>query len=89
MALGAGAMQLYTQILREGLTVAGAGIAVGLAAALAATRIMSKLLFGVTATDPLTFALVTGILFAIAAIACLIPAHRAARVDPAITMVAD
>jgi predicted permease len=89
MALGAGTMQLYTQILREGLTVAGAGIVVGLVAALAATRIMSKLLFGVTPTDPLTFALVPLVLVLIAVIACLIPARRAARVDPAITMVAD
>jgi putative ABC transport system permease protein len=89
MALGAGTMQLYAQILREGLTVAGAGIAVGLAAALAVTRIMSKLLFGVTPTDPLTFAVVSLVLVVIAAIACLIPARRAARVDPAITMVAD
>jgi putative ABC transport system permease protein len=88
MALGAGTRQLYTQILREGLTVAGAGIAVGLLASLVATRILSRLLFGVTATDPLTFGLVSCILVVIAAIACLIPAHRAARVDPAITMIA-
>ena len=89
MALGAGWRQLYTQILREGLTVAGAGIAAGLVASLVATRILSRLLFGVTATDPLTFGLVSCILIVIAAAACLIPAHRAARVDPAITMVTD
>ena len=89
MALGAGTMQLYAQILREGLTVAGAGIVVGLAVALAATRVVSTLLFGVSATDPLTFAAVAFILILIAAFACLIPARRAARVDPAITMVTD
>jgi putative ABC transport system permease protein len=89
MALGAGTMQLYAQILREGLTVAGAGIAVGLAVAFGVTRVASTLLFGVSATDPLTFAAVALILILIAAIACLIPARRAASVDPAITMVTD
>jgi predicted permease len=89
MALGASTLQVYAQILREGLTVAGAGIAVGLAVAFAATRVVSTLLFGVSATDPLTFATVAFILFLIAAFACLIPARRAARVDPAITMVTD
>jgi predicted permease len=89
IALGAGTAQVYAQILREGLTVAGAGIAVGLAVAFAATRVVSALLFGVSATDPLTFAAVAVTLILIAAFACLIPARRAAKVDPAITMVAD
>jgi putative ABC transport system permease protein len=53
------------------------------------TRVASTLLFGVSATDPLTFAAVAFILILIAAIACLIPARRAASVDPAITMVTD
>ena len=89
MALGAGAKQVYAQILREGLTVAITGITVGLAVAFAATRVVSALLFGVSATDPLTFAAVACLLILIAAVACLIPAHRAAKVDPAITMVTD
>jgi predicted permease len=89
IALGAHAPQLYAQVLREGLTVAGAGIAVGLTAAFAVTRVVSKLLFGVSATDALTFCLVPLFLLAIAALACLIPARRAAHVDPSITMVAD
>jgi len=89
IALGADTTQVYAQILREGLTVAIAGIAVGLTVAFAATRFMSALLFGVSATDPLTFAAVAFILILIAAVACLLPARRAARVDPAITMVAD
>jgi predicted permease len=89
IALGAHPRQLYAQILREGLTVAGVGIAIGLAAALAVTRVASNLLFNVSATDALTFCLVPLFLIAIAALACIIPARRAAQVDPAITMVAD
>lgn len=89
IALGAGRRQLYGQILREGLTVAAAGIAVGLSGALAVTRVVSKLLFHVSATDALTFSLVPLLLLVIAALACFIPARRAARVDPAITMIAD
>ncbi len=89
IALGAHTKQVYAQILREGLTVAGIGIAIGITAALAVTRVVSKLLFGVGATDALTFFLVPLFLLAIAAVACLIPARRAAHVDPAITMVAD
>jgi putative ABC transport system permease protein len=89
IALGANARQLYAQILREGLIVAGVGIAAGLSAAFALTRVESKLLYAVSATDALTFCLVPVFLLAIAALACLIPARRAAHVDPAITMVSD
>jgi ABC-type antimicrobial peptide transport system permease subunit len=89
IALGAGARQLYAQVLREGLIVAGAGIAVGLAAALAVTRVVSKLLFDVSTTDAVTFCCVPLVLLSIAALACYIPARRAARVDPAVTMTVD
>jgi ABC-type antimicrobial peptide transport system permease subunit len=89
IALGAGARQLYAQVLGEGLLVAGAGIVIGLAAALGVTRVASKLLFDVSATDAATFCIVPLLLLAIAALACFIPAWRAARVDPAVTMTAD
>jgi putative ABC transport system permease protein len=89
IALGANAGQLYAQILREGLTVAGVGTALGLGAAFAVTRVVSKLLYGVSATDAVTFCLVPFFLLAMAALACLIPARRAAHVDPAVTMVSD
>ncbi|MDQ6886040.1 MAG: ABC transporter permease [Gemmatimonadota bacterium] len=86
LALGARTRQVYALVLGEGLAVAGAGVAVGIVLALGATRVMSKLLFEVSRTDALTFLIVTLLLLAIAAIACIIPAGRAARVDPAITM---
>jgi len=89
IALGASRLQVYAQILGEGLTVAAVGIAVGLSAALAVTRVASKLLFDVSATDALTFGFVSLLLLAIAALASFIPARRAARVDPAITMIAE
>jgi putative ABC transport system permease protein len=89
IAMGARRRQLYAQILREGLAVAGVGIAVGLVGAVAATRVLSKLLYQVSATDALTFGVVPALLLGIAALACLVPAHRATRVDPAITMIAD
>ena len=89
IALGAHSRQVYAQILREGLTVAGVGIAVGLAASFAMTRIVSKLLFGVSATNALTFCLVPLFLLCVAALASIIPARRAAHVDPAITMTVD
>ncbi len=89
IAMGAQAPQVYRQILREGLRVAGLGIATGLVAAFATTHIVSSFLFGVSPTDPLTFGVVPAVLLLIAACACLVPAHRATRVDPAITMVSD
>ncbi|MDQ6828423.1 MAG: ABC transporter permease, partial [Gemmatimonadota bacterium] len=89
LALGARSRQVYALVLRQGLTVAGAGIAAGIVLSFAATRAVSGLLFGVSATDPLTFAVVPLVLLAIAVAACIVPAHRAARVDPAITMRGD
>jgi ABC-type antimicrobial peptide transport system permease subunit len=59
-----------------------AGIAIGVAGALALTRFLETLLFGVTPTDTLTFAVVSVVLIAVALIACLVPARRATRVDP-------
>jgi len=69
-------------VLLEGLGPVAAGLAVGFAAALSAGRLVSGLLFGVRAADPLTFAAVAGVLLAAALAACLIPARRATRIDP-------
>lgn len=64
--------------LREGLRLAAVGLAAGLAGALGLTRFLSSVLYGIKPTDPLTFALVSGLLAAVALIACYIPARRAA-----------
>jgi predicted permease len=89
LALGARAAEIYQLVLREGLGVAGLGIGIGLLASIALTRVVSKLLFQVSATDAATFLAVSVLLLAIAALACFVPARRAARVDPSVTMRAD
>jgi putative ABC transport system permease protein len=85
-ALGANRSELLRLVLREGLTMALAGIGAGLIAGLGLSRLLASLLFGVAAHDPLTFAAVAGILAVVAAAACAIPALRAARIDPAIAL---
>lgn len=82
MALGARPRQLLANVVREGMTVAAIGGAIGVAGALAISRVMASLLYGVKATDPLTFIAVAGALGAVALIACYIPARRATQVDP-------
>jgi putative ABC transport system permease protein len=82
MALGANARNVKMLVLGQGLAPVLAGIACGIAGALALTRFMESLLFGVTATDPVTFVVVSALLAAIAALASYIPARRATRVDP-------
>jgi predicted permease len=81
-ALGAQTNNLLRLILGEGMRLAAIGFAIGLVAALALTRFVSSLLYGVTPTDPLTFVGALGILMAAALVACYIPALRALRVDP-------
>ena len=89
LALGARAAEIYRLVLSEGLGVAGLGIGIGVLASIALTRVVSKLLYQVSATDAATFIAVPVLLLAIAAIACLVPARRAARVDPSVTMRVD
>jgi ABC-type antimicrobial peptide transport system permease subunit len=76
-------------ILRQGLSLTGAGVAVGAALALAFMRVINDMLFGVTASDPVTYVGVALVLSAVALAACLVPAWRAARVDPATTLRAE
>jgi putative ABC transport system permease protein len=73
-------------ILRQGVVMLLAGTAFGLAASLAATRLMGRLLFGVTATDPLTFLAVPALLAAVALVACYVPARRAVKLDPSLAL---
>ena len=86
MALGAGRAGVLAMIVREGLTLAGIGIVAGLGAAALATRLMSELLVGVTARDPVTFAGGAALLLVIAIAASLLPARRATRVDPMVAL---
>ena len=82
MALGAQARQVMLPVLREGLILALAGIAIGLAGSVATSRVLKGFLFGVEATDPLTYGVVALLLLAVAVLASYIPSRRALRVDP-------
>jgi putative ABC transport system permease protein len=82
VALGARAGDVVGMIVGRGMRLALFGVAAGVACALAATRLASSLLFGVSATDPLTFAAVALLLVVVALAACIVPAWRATRVDP-------
>jgi hypothetical protein len=82
MALGAHKRDVLKLVLRQGLLPTLAGVAVGLLAAFGLTRLMTKLLYEVSVTDPLTFIVVAFLLIAVALLACWIPARRATKVDP-------
>ncbi|MBV9774208.1 MAG: FtsX-like permease family protein, partial [Gemmatimonadetes bacterium] len=86
MALGAGVGDILRMVVRQGLSVSGVGVALGLLASFAATRALSGLLYGVAPTDALTFAAVPLVLGAVALLASWLPARRAARVDPMIAL---
>jgi predicted permease len=86
MALGARRAGILSLVFRQGMTLALAGILIGLLGAFGLTRMMSSLLFGVTPTDPFTFVLVLGLLLFVALSACLFPASRAMRIDPMVAL---
>ena len=81
-ALGARTGDVVRLVVFEGMTPALIGIAAGALAAVASARVLEKLVFGVSATDPLTLAIVSGALALVALLASLVPAYRASRVDP-------
>jgi len=89
IAFGATASRILRRFVAEGLAVAGAGMVVGIVAAVFFTRVLTTLLFDVTPLDPMTFAIVAGLLLSVAAMASVFPAVRAARVDPLVALRAD
>jgi predicted permease len=86
MALGARRSDILRMVLRQGARMAILGIAIGLAAAVALTRLMTSMLYGVSPTDPLTYAAVALGLAAVALAACCLPARRAMRIDPMVAL---
>jgi ABC-type antimicrobial peptide transport system permease subunit len=86
IANGAGVANIVGMVAREGALLSGAGLAIGIPAALATTHAMSSLLYEVDAGDPVTYAAATLLLIATALGACLIPAFRAASVDPVLAL---
>jgi predicted permease len=86
MALGAQTGDVLWLVLRQGMGLALSGAALGLTIALLLGRVVSGLLFGISGSDPLTLAAVTGALTAVALLACYVPARRAARVDPLVAL---
>jgi putative ABC transport system permease protein len=82
MALGASGADVMKLVLGHGMSLALAGVGIGLAASLALTRVISQLLYGVKPNDPLTFAVIAASLLGVAALACLLPARRAMKADP-------
>jgi putative ABC transport system permease protein len=86
MALGARATDVLKLIIRNGMTLALLGVAIGIAGAVALTRLLTNMLFGVTPTDKATFVVVSLLLMAIALLACYLPARRATKVDPLVAL---
>jgi ABC-type antimicrobial peptide transport system permease subunit len=82
IALGASRRNVLTLVVREGVTLAALGIALGMTGAFALSRVLTSLLYGVSTTDPVTYGVVIGLLAIAALVASWLPARRAARVQP-------
>jgi ABC-type antimicrobial peptide transport system permease subunit len=89
IAMGAVYGNVLALVLRQGIVLAGVGIVVGLAGAFGVTRFLAGMLYGVTPTDAVTFAIAPVVLMLVAVMACWIPAHRAARIDPMVALRQD
>jgi putative ABC transport system permease protein len=89
MALGANAGQVRAMVVLQGLRLALLGLAIGLGAALALTRLLASQLYGVSATDPVTFTALAALVLVVSALASLLPARRATRIDPMVALRAD
>ena len=86
IALGAQRRNVLSLVLGQGMKMALAGVALGLVAALGLTRLMATMLFGVSTTDPPTFAVISLLLTTVALLACFVPALRATKVDPLVAL---
>ena len=86
MALGAQPRQVVGLVLKQGMLLAGVGAIVGILVALPVARLAAGLLYGVSATDPLTYAGITLLLMSVALLACYLPARRATRIDPLVAL---
>jgi len=86
MALGAQRRSVLGLVVRQAVLLVGAGVGIGVLAALAVSRLLVSLLVGFASYDPLTFTCVSALMRAVALVACYIPAYRAARVDPMVAL---
>ena len=86
MALGASRYEVFELVLKQGMLTRLTGVAAGLVLAFGVTRLMSRLLYGVSATDPLTYALIALLFALVTLLACYLPARRATRVDPMVAL---
>ena len=85
-ALGASRRNILLMVIRQGMTMTGIGILLGLLGAMLASQVIVSLLYGVSRFDPITYLFVIALLAAVSVIACWVPAWRAAQVDPSITL---
>jgi ABC-type antimicrobial peptide transport system permease subunit len=89
MALGAGRREIYGLVIKDAMVLTLAGLAIGTVAALLSARVIGAQLYGVTSTDPATYVAIAGLQLAVAVFATLLPARRAARVDPVVALRAE
>jgi putative ABC transport system permease protein len=86
MALGAQRRDIFSLVLKQGIILALIGVAIGLAGAIGLSKALSSVLYGISATDPVTFISVAVIMIAVALVACFFPARKATKVDPLTAM---